>query len=76
MIRDKLRRDNHIWKVVICLVLCFVVVGVLQTSTAAEESERAVITPGPESVEMMQEEEVPEITANAHRKRRVESCFR
>ena len=44
MIRDKLRRDNHIWKVVICLVLCFVVVGVLQTSTAAEESERAVIT--------------------------------
>ena len=64
MIRDKLRRDNHIWKVVICLVLCFVVVGVLQTSTAAEESERAVITLGPESVEMMQEEEVPEITAS------------
>ena len=39
--------------------------GVLKTSTAAEESERAVITLGPESVEMMQEEEVPEITAKA-----------
>lgn len=65
MIRDKLRRDNYIWKVVICFLLCVVVMGVLQTSTAAEENEKAVITLGPESVEMMQGEEVPEITAKA-----------
>ena len=65
MIREKFKKDNHIWKVVICLLLCFVVMGVLQTSTAAEESEKAVIILRPESVEMVQEEEVPEITAKA-----------
>lgn len=65
MIKEKFKKDNYIWKVVTCLILCFVVMGMLQMSTAKEESERAVITLAPESVAMVQEEEVPEITAKA-----------
>ncbi|WP_461815966.1 polysaccharide deacetylase family protein [Faecalimonas sp.] len=65
MIKEKFKRDNYMWKVVACLVLCFVVMGMLQMSTAKEESEKAVITLAPESVEIVQEEEVPEITAKA-----------
>lgn len=65
MIKEKFKKDNYTWKVVTCLILCFGVIGMVQMSAAKEESEKAVITLAPESVEMLQEEEVPEITAKA-----------
>lgn len=65
MIMQKLRDKSTAWKSIICVVLCFLAMIFASSAAAAEDKVETVITLTAASAEMVQEGEIPALTAKA-----------